>query len=58
MEIGPILGMILGVLLLIVGIVSLLIGKFKSTENKWAWWVILFGCSAIMTAIVNSFALL
>lgn len=55
---GTILGAISGVLLLIIGIVSLLVSKLKNTENKWAWWVILFGCSAIMTAIVNSFALL
>ncbi|WP_157800111.1 hypothetical protein [Sporolactobacillus pectinivorans] len=58
MEIGIILGLILGALLLIIGIVSLLVCKLKSIENKWAWWVILFGCCAIITAIVNSFALL
>ncbi|MDN3954583.1 hypothetical protein [Sporolactobacillus laevolacticus] len=55
---GTILGAILGVLLLIVGSVSLLVSKSKGIENKWAWWVILFGCCAIMTAIVNSFVLL
>ncbi|MED4728282.1 hypothetical protein P9597_09030 [Aneurinibacillus migulanus] len=58
MEIGIILGTILGILLLIIGIVSPLVSKCKGIRNKWAWQVVLLGCCAIMTAIVNSFILL
>lgn len=58
MKIGIISGMIFGILLLIISFVSLLVSKRKGEENKWARWVILFGCCAIISAIINSFAFL
>ncbi len=58
MKIGIISELILGILVLIISFVSLFISRRKGTENKWARWVILFGCCAIITAIVNTFAFL
>lgn len=58
MKIGIISGIILGVLLLLISMVSLFVSKRNGIENKWAWWVFLLGIAAIITAIVNSFALL
>ncbi|MGE8203628.1 hypothetical protein ACQKP0_03615 [Heyndrickxia sp. NPDC080065] len=48
----------MAIVLLIISFVSLLVSKRKGIENKWARWVILLGCCAIITAIINSFAFL
>ncbi|WP_454191658.1 hypothetical protein [Paenibacillus sp. Marseille-Q7038] len=51
---GFIVGTSLAVLVLLTGIVGLLISKQKRKKNKWAWWFILFGCCAIISAFINA----
>lgn len=51
---GFIVGTSLAVLILITGIVGLLISKQKGKKNKWAFWFILFGCCAIISAFINA----
>ncbi|WP_211750301.1 hypothetical protein [Paenibacillus sp. Marseille-Q4541] len=51
---GFIVGTSLAVLVLLTGIVGLLISKQKRKKNKWAWWLILFGCCAIISAFINA----
>lgn len=51
---GFIVGTSLAVLILVTGIVGLLISKQKGKKNKWAFWFILFGCCAIISAFINA----
>ena len=51
---GFIVGTSLAVLVLLTGIGGLLISKQKRKKNKWAWWFILFGCCAILSAFINA----
>ncbi|GIP42629.1 hypothetical protein J45TS6_10880 [Paenibacillus sp. J45TS6] len=51
---GFIVGTSLAVLILVTGIVGLLISKQKRKKNTWAWWFILFGCCAIISAFINA----
>lgn len=51
---GWIVGTSVSILVLLGGIVGLLVSKRKKTENKWAWWFILFGCCAIISAFINA----
>ena len=48
-----IVGTGIAILLLLLGIIGLLVSKQRGARNKWSWWLILFGCCAIVSAIFN-----
>lgn len=51
---GWIVGTSVAVLVLLTGIVGILVSNQKRTKNKWAWWFILFGVLAIVSAFINA----
>jgi len=53
MEIGFIVGIIISVSVLITGIMGLIVSKKKGAKNKWAWWAIVFGVCALISAVIN-----
>lgn len=53
MNIPFMVGTGVAVLLLLVGIFGLLMSKKKGTPNKWAWWLIIFACCALVSAVIN-----
>lgn len=54
MEVGWIVGTSLAVLILIAGVIGLLVSRQNGRKSKWAWWFILFGCCAVISALINS----
>lgn len=53
MEIGFIVGIIISVLVLIIGIIGILLSKKSGVKNKWAWWAVVFGVCALISAVIN-----
>lgn len=51
---GWIVGTSLSVIVLLTGIGGLLTSIKRKEKNKWAWWFILFGCCAIISAFINA----
>ncbi|MDN3955899.1 hypothetical protein [Sporolactobacillus laevolacticus] len=54
LEVGFIVGGTIAIVLLIIGIIAVVVSKRKAQENKWAWWVILFGVIALISGAINS----
>lgn len=53
MNIPFIVGTAVAILLLVIGIFGLLVSKMKGTPHKWAWWLIIFACCALVSAVIN-----
>jgi hypothetical protein len=51
---GWIVGTGVAVLLLLAGIVGQIVSRQRRVKNKWAWWCILIGCMAIVSAFINA----
>lgn len=54
MNIPFIVGTGVAILLILVGISGMLVSKRRGTKNKWSWWLILFGCCAVVSAFINA----
>lgn len=50
---GWIVGISFSTIVLLIGIYGALNGRRRQVRNKWAWWFILFGCFALVSAIIN-----
>ncbi|MET3211569.1 UNVERIFIED_CONTAM: Mg2+ and Co2+ transporter CorA [Paenibacillus sp. PvR008] len=50
---GYIVGTIAAIITIIIGIYGLSVSKRKGEKNKWAPWLIIFGCCAIVSAFIN-----
>ncbi|WP_405170499.1 hypothetical protein MHI12_23455 [Paenibacillus sp. FSL H8-0280] len=50
---GWIVGISFSSIVLLIGINGALNGRRRQARNKWAWWFILFGCCALVSAIIN-----
>jgi len=53
MNIPFMVGTGIAILLLLVGIIGLMMSKKKGTPNKWAIWLIIFACCALVSAVIN-----
>ncbi len=53
MQIPFIVGISVAFLLLLVGIIGLIVSKKEGTPNKWALWLIIFACCALVSAVIN-----
>lgn len=51
---GFIVGITIATILLMTGVIVLLVSKRKVHKNKWAWWLIIFGICALISAAINS----
>jgi len=49
---GWIVGITFSSIVLIIGVYGVLDSKRRHVRNKWAWWFILFGCCALVSAVI------
>lgn len=50
---GWIVGITFSSIILIIGVYGVFNSKRRHVRNKWAWWFILFGCCALVSAVIN-----
>lgn len=53
MNIPFMVGIGVAMILLLVGIIGLMASKKKGIPNKWALWLIIFACCALVSAVIN-----
>ncbi|CAI6079073.1 hypothetical protein PAECIP112173_02609 [Paenibacillus sp. JJ-100] len=50
---GWIVGITFSSIVLLIGIYGVMNSRRKGVRNKWAWWFVLFGCCALVSAVIN-----
>ncbi|MBR2563352.1 MAG: hypothetical protein IKE29_01855 [Paenibacillus sp.] len=50
---GWIVGITFSSIVLLLGIYGVMNSRRKRVRNKWAWWFVLFGCCALVSAVIN-----
>ncbi|WP_342552476.1 hypothetical protein [Paenibacillus sp. FSL R7-0652] len=50
---GWIVGITFSIIILIIGIYGVINSRHRRVSTKWAWWFVLFGCCALVSAVIN-----